>query len=272
MQFSTTNSHFSLVEFVCDYWVPSMAYNSWVLCFSRGRETSSSTCLVILVSPSGPLITWSPLGTSHLKAPKTESPSLWEVSSTPSLHQSYKALLAYLILSDIRQYTYRVRCKLAGAALWETLMLNACVYIYIWLSLGNCIKHLYFWFFIHGVDAELNTTHMVVCPFTLIELSVFFSLTITLYIWRGSYWCVEIGSQGKNLTSLLWCCCLVFLLWAQSAQSQHGFQGSTCLITRAPALWWTTATTSTSSSSCPARATWALAHQDRPSTSPARVR
>lgn len=75
------------------------------------------------------------------------------------------------------------------------------------MSFENCIKHLYFRFFIHSVDAELNTTHLVVYPFTLIELSVSISLAITLYIWRGSYWCIEIGSQSKKLTSLLYCCC-----------------------------------------------------------------
>lgn len=78
-----------------------MAYNLEVLCFPRDLETFSSTCLVILVSPSGPLITWSPSGTNHLKAPKTESLSLWEVSPAPSHHEGYKALLAYLILFSI---------------------------------------------------------------------------------------------------------------------------------------------------------------------------
>lgn len=54
-------------------------------------------------------------------------------------------------------------------------MLNACVYIYIWLSLGNCIKYLYFRFFIHSVDWELNKNHLVVYAFTLIELFGFVS-------------------------------------------------------------------------------------------------
>ena len=154
-------------------------------------------------------------------------------------------------------------------------MLNACVYIYIWLSLGNCIEYLYFRFFIHSVDAELSKNHLAVYPFTLIELFGFVSpCHNVIYLERGllMYWNWLTRQKKKPLTSLLYsCCCLVFLLWAQSAQSQHGFQGSTCLITRAPPLWWTTATTSTTSSSCPARATWASAHQGQPLTSRARV-
>lgn len=85
-----------------------------------------------------------------------------------------------------------------------------CIYTSEW-AVENCIKHIYI-SIIPGINAELNTTRLVVYPFTLIELSVFISLAITLYIWRGSYWCIEIGSQGKKLTSLLCCCCccLVF--------------------------------------------------------------
>lgn len=78
-----------------------MANYSSVLFFLREWETSSRTCRVILVSPSGHLITWSPSGTSHRKAPRKGSLSLWEVGPVPSPYQAYKALLAYLILFDI---------------------------------------------------------------------------------------------------------------------------------------------------------------------------
>lgn len=66
------------------------------------------------------------------------------------------------------------------------------------MSLGNCIKHLYFWFFFHSVNAELNTTHYGCLPCHL-DLSVFVSLAITLYIWR----------ETKN-----WHLCCAVVVWS----------------------------------------------------------
>lgn len=107
-----------------------MTYNSWVLCFPRDRETFSSTCLVISVSPSGPLITWSLLGTSHLKAPRTENPSLWEVSLTSSLDEDNKALLAYLTLFIITSGAIPTGYA-ASFLVSRTHVEFMCVYIYI---------------------------------------------------------------------------------------------------------------------------------------------
>lgn len=103
--------------------------------FRRDRETSSSTCLVISVCPSAPLITSSPSGTNHLKAHQTESLSLWEVSPTPSPYEGYKALLAYLILFDITSGSIP-----AGYAAWfwccsisSSHVICMCIYTSEWV-------------------------------------------------------------------------------------------------------------------------------------------
>lgn len=171
-----------------------MAYNSWVLCFPRDRETFSSTCLVISVSPSGPLITWSLLGTSHLKAPRTENPSLWEVSLTSSLDEDNKALLAYLTLFIITSGAIPTGYA-ASFLVSRTHVEFMCVYNYIHQNETWKWQHTYF-------ICRVNNQH-VCFPFTLRELAVSVFHAITLYIRSLSYRC---SLKESKLTSLLCCC------------------------------------------------------------------